>query len=272
MHSILRIILFIIGVAIIFLYLKFHLYNLGVLFYFIPLFGLVLMGINFFGPTSTTPKNENNEVEHREFTNLDNSKYTALNNPNNDVGLVKDFIEYTNDLTSLIFIYRGKKQIVTGVSLENEKLASFNLIENTRKSYNLNEIRQLKRVNGYNYYWERHKLSQDFVQIRDYFRRYLSVSDSDFIRFRGGDNGSYIYSWKLTDNLITNFNKKGEGEQHFYRYLTLSFYDFLLKGSVQKVIKDLGIENNYIVAFDYEKNENRLYFVEKVYEFEILYS
>lgn len=267
MQSIFKIVLFIVGFAIIFLYIEFQLYNLGVLFWFIPLLGLTFMGINIFGPTET--RNENNKVEHRVFNNLSNSKITELINPNNDITLTKDFINYTNNLTSLIFYYRGDKQIVTGVSLKNGELTSFSLIENIRKNYNLTEISQLKRINGYSYSWEKHKFNQNFVQIRDYFSRHISVNDNDLIRFRCMN---CIYSWKLTDNLITNFKTKGKGLEHFNKYITLTFANLFLKTSTQKAISYLGIEKNYIVAFDFEKNEYRIYYFEYVSEFEILYS
>lgn len=270
MWTIFRIILFIIGVVILYFYFAFNLVKLGVLFWSIPLLGLALMGINFFGPT---PKPENEEVKQRENqNNLDNSKFTLLINPQNDVRIVENFIDETNQFTSLIFYCGGEKQIVNEISLKDRKLESFNLIENRRKTYDLNGIRQLKRVNGYHYSWEKTQCHQDFIQIRDYFNRYVSVNGSDYIRFRGGDNGSKIYSWKLTDDLISKFNNRGEGKEHFRKYITLSIDDFFLRIPSQNAIRRLGVEKNYIVAFDFERNENSFFYLEKVFDYEMLYS
>lgn len=54
-----RVFLFIIGFGIICVYISFDMVRLGVLFWFIPIYGLALMGINLFG---TIPKTKTENI------------------------------------------------------------------------------------------------------------------------------------------------------------------------------------------------------------------
>lgn len=272
MRILVRIFMFFIGILIILFFIKYHIYNWGVLFWFIPILGLLFMGVNIFDVTSTSDSNRNIEVKHNVFSNEDKSNFTNLVNPNNDIELVYNFIKETNAFTSIIFIYQKKKQIVTEASIKDNKLNAYSLIENKYKSFNLDQIKQLKRVNGYHYFWEKHKMKQDFNQIRDYFRKYISVKETDIIRFKGGDNGYYVYSWKLEEEMNSDYYKKETGLKHFNFYLTLSFKDFFLKSQNQQYITDRNLERNYIIAFDFDRNEYRIFYFESVFEYEILYS
>ncbi|TXE18394.1 hypothetical protein ES692_07035 [Psychroserpens burtonensis] len=270
MWSLFRIFLFIIGVALIFLFFSFELYHFIIL-WFIPVIGLAFMGINPFGPSSEKAKKiENNRIPLTVNQNLNNSIFKHLTNPLDDKDLKHDFIDNTRQ--TLIFHYQGKKQIVNSYVLENEKLEGFSLIENRNGIFNLEKIQQLKTLKGYKlHYWYRVKFSGNLLTVRKMLNdpNRIEITDSDFIRFRGGYD---MCSWKLTESLIYDFDNIGEGKQHDFNYITLSVKDLFLKSSKQEIIKTLRIEKNHIVAFDYDSNEYRIFKIENVDIFEILYS
>lgn len=265
-----RSLLFLIGVSILIIYFNTSLSKLGVFGWFIPLIGLGFMGLN---PFALPNSKENKEVESREFNHTKNfDDYKELDNPHNDINLLITFIKSHKSVnSSFIFFIEGKKQIVKDIFYLDDKdynsttINGYDLIDNTNKTYNLNKIQQIKYVK--NYYWEKVKLYQDFNQIRDYFKKYIKAKGTDLIRLRGND----CYSWELADELKFNF-EKGEITTHHRKYITISLDDFFLNTSNQNVIKKFHLQKNHIVAFDYHTNNFLLFKIEKIVEYEILYS